>query len=89
LGTGDVAILGRDVIHSVVNPLARISGAIDVYDGEFLSVERSMWDAETLMEKPYDINAVVRGMPLQDAREGGGGAPPRRSHHGQGPSETL
>jgi predicted metal-dependent enzyme (double-stranded beta helix superfamily) len=68
LGTGDVAILGRDVIHSVVNPLARISGAIHVYDGEFLSVERSMWDAETLMEKPYDINAVVRGMPLQDAR---------------------
>ena len=68
MGTGDVTILGRDVIHSVVNPLARISGAIHVYDGEFLSVERSMWDAETLVEKPYDINAVVRGMPLQDAR---------------------
>jgi predicted metal-dependent enzyme (double-stranded beta helix superfamily) len=68
LGIGDVTILGRDVIHSVVNPLARISGAIHVYDGEFLTVERSMWDAETLVEKPYDINAVVRGMPLQDAR---------------------
>jgi predicted metal-dependent enzyme (double-stranded beta helix superfamily) len=68
LGTGDVTILGRDVIHSVVNPLARISGAIHVYDGEFLTVQRSMWDAETLVEKPYDINAVVRGMPLQDAR---------------------
>jgi len=68
LGVGDVTILGRDVIHSVVNPLARISGAIHVYDGEFLTVQRSMWDAETLAEKPYDISAVVTGMPLQHAR---------------------
>jgi predicted metal-dependent enzyme (double-stranded beta helix superfamily) len=68
LGPGDVTILGRDVIHSVVNPLARISGAVHVYDGEFLTVRRSMWDAETLIEKPYDINAVATGMPLQHAR---------------------
>jgi predicted metal-dependent enzyme (double-stranded beta helix superfamily) len=68
LGVRDVTILGRDVIHSVVNPLARISGAIHVYDGEFLNVQRSMWDAETLVEKPYDINAVATGMPLQNAR---------------------
>ena len=68
LGTGDVTILGRDVIHSVVNPLAKISGAIHVYDGEFLTVERSMWDAETLVEQPYDINAVAKGMPLQAGR---------------------
>jgi predicted metal-dependent enzyme (double-stranded beta helix superfamily) len=68
LGPGDVTILGRDVIHSVVNPLAKISGAIHVYDGEFLTVERSMWDAETLVEQPYDINAVAKGMPLQAGR---------------------
>ena len=68
LGTGDVTILGRDVIHSVVNPLAKISGAIHVYDGEFLTVERSMWDAETLVEQPYDINAVASGMPLLAGR---------------------
>jgi predicted metal-dependent enzyme (double-stranded beta helix superfamily) len=68
LGTGDVAILGRDVIHSVVNPLTKISGAIHVYDGEFLTVRRSMWDAETLVEKPYDVSAVATGMPLQNAR---------------------
>ena len=67
LGTGDVAILGRDVVHSVVNPLARISGAIHVYDGHFLAQQRSMWDAETLVEQPYDVRAVVRGMPLQGA----------------------
>jgi predicted metal-dependent enzyme (double-stranded beta helix superfamily) len=68
LGTGDVTLLGRDVVHSVVNPLAKISGAIHVYDGEFLAVQRSMWDAETLVEKPYDVNAVTTGMPLQNAR---------------------
>lgn len=68
LGTGDVTILGRDVIHSVVNPLAKLSGAIHVYDGDFLHTPRSMWDAETLTEKPYDITAVATGMPLQSAR---------------------
>ena len=68
LGTGDVTILGRDIIHSVVNPLTRISGAIHVYDGDFLAMERSMWDAETLEERPYDVAAVVTGMPMEHAR---------------------
>jgi predicted metal-dependent enzyme (double-stranded beta helix superfamily) len=53
------------VIHSVVNPLAIISGAIHVYDGNFFGFQRSMWDAETLVEQPHDINAVARGMPVQ------------------------
>jgi predicted metal-dependent enzyme (double-stranded beta helix superfamily) len=52
LGIGDVTILGRDVIHSVVNPLAKLSGAIHVYDGDFLAIKRSMWDAESLVEQP-------------------------------------
>ena len=62
LGTGDVTILGRDVIHSVVNPLAKISGAIHVYDGDLFGVQRSMWDSETLTEQHYDSKAVARGM---------------------------
>ena len=56
------------MIHSVVNPLTKISGAIHVYDGEFLTMQRSMWDPETLVEKPYDVNTVAAGMPLRDAR---------------------
>jgi predicted metal-dependent enzyme (double-stranded beta helix superfamily) len=68
LGTGDVTVLGRDVIHSVVNPLAKISGAIHVYDGDFFATQRSMWDSETLTEQPYDVSVVVKGMPLQGAR---------------------
>jgi predicted metal-dependent enzyme (double-stranded beta helix superfamily) len=62
LGTGDVSILGRDIVHSVVNPLDKISVAIHVYDGDFFAARRGMWDAETLVEQPYDINAVAKGM---------------------------
>jgi predicted metal-dependent enzyme (double-stranded beta helix superfamily) len=65
LGAGDATILGRDIIHSVINPLDRISAAIHVYLGNFLEIERSMWDAETLAEAPYDIKTVVKGMSLQ------------------------
>ena len=68
LGTGDVTMLGPDIVHSVVNPLQKISAAIHVYDGPFLTVERSMWDAETLREQPYDIAAVAKGMPVSSAR---------------------
>jgi predicted metal-dependent enzyme (double-stranded beta helix superfamily) len=63
LGTGNVTILGRDIVHSVVNPIDKISVAIHVYDGDFFEVQRSMWDAERLVEQPYDINAVAKGMP--------------------------
>ena len=65
LGTGDVTLLGRDVIHSVINPVARLSCAIHVYDGDFLGVQRSMWDPETLIEEPYDFNVVSKGTTLQ------------------------
>jgi predicted metal-dependent enzyme (double-stranded beta helix superfamily) len=65
LGTGDVALLGRDIVHSVINPLPRLSAAIHVYDGPFLTVGRSMWDAESLTEQPYDVNAVAKGMAVQ------------------------
>lgn len=65
MGNGDVALLGPDAIHSVVNPLDRLSGAIHVYDGDFLAAQRSMWNAETLTEEPYDYAKVLKGnMPL-------------------------
>jgi len=67
VGDGDTIILGPDVIHSVINPLEKISGAIHVYDGNFLKARRSMWNAETLREEPYDVARAVKGMPLQTA----------------------
>ncbi|MGH7123978.1 MAG: hypothetical protein ACREFI_06360 [Stellaceae bacterium] len=68
VGDGDTIILGRDIIHSVINPLDKISGAIHVYDGPFLTMARSMWNAETLCEAPYDVSVAVKGMPLQMAQ---------------------
>lgn len=64
LGAGDVTLLGPDIVHSVINPLQKISAAIHVYDGNFLEIERSMWNAETLAEERLDIKAVVQGMPV-------------------------
>lgn len=59
LRRGDVAVLGRDIIHSVTNPLDRLSFALHVYDGDFLAAERkSHWDAETLAEAPFDPGLV-------------------------------
>jgi len=55
LSVGEVAPLGRDIVHSVTNPIPRLTGAIHVYGGDFFSVPRSEWDAETLREAPYDV----------------------------------
>ena len=35
LGVGDVATLGRDTIHSVLNPIGKMTTAIHVYGGDF------------------------------------------------------
>src|SRR6478609_3099741 len=50
----DAVPLGRDIIHSVTNPVARLSGAIHVYGGDFFATPRSEWDPETLTEHPFD-----------------------------------
>jgi predicted metal-dependent enzyme (double-stranded beta helix superfamily) len=47
--------LGREIIHSVTNPLGRLTGAIHVYGGDFYGVERTEWDPETLLEREYDF----------------------------------
>lgn len=59
LRRGEVTVLGRDIIHSVTNPLDKLSYALHVYDGDFLSAEgKSCWEAETLIELPYDAGTV-------------------------------
>ena len=55
IGTGDVAPLGKNIVHSVTNPIPRLTGAIHVYGGDFFADGRSEWDPETLWEKPYDM----------------------------------
>jgi predicted metal-dependent enzyme (double-stranded beta helix superfamily) len=54
LSEKDVVPLGQDIIHSVSNPLPRLTGALHVYGGDFFAPGRSEWDAETLVEQPCD-----------------------------------
>jgi len=52
LGPGQARPLGRDIIHSVTNPLPRLTAAIHVYGGDFFAAHRSEWEPETLTEQP-------------------------------------
>jgi predicted metal-dependent enzyme (double-stranded beta helix superfamily) len=57
----DAKLLGRNIIHSVTNPIPRLTGAIHVYGGDFFSpVHRSEWDPETLTEQAWDPARAVR-----------------------------
>ncbi len=60
LGVGAVATLGHDVIHSVLNPIGKMTCAIHVYGGDFFAPvkPRSEWDHETLIERPWNIDKV-------------------------------
>ena len=54
------APLGRDVIHSVTNPIERHTGAIHVYGGDYFAPGRSEWSPETLEERPFDVDKARR-----------------------------
>jgi predicted metal-dependent enzyme (double-stranded beta helix superfamily) len=60
LDTGDVLVLGDDVIHSVANPLDRLTAAIHVYGGDFFAEPRSQWGPGPREERPYDMDDVHR-----------------------------
>ena len=51
--------LGRDIIHSVINPISRLTGAIHVYGGDFFAATHSQWDPERLLEEPYDVKRLL------------------------------
>jgi len=56
----DTVQLGHDIIHSVTNPIGRLTGAIHIYGGDFFGVPRNEWDAETLLEQPCDGDKMLR-----------------------------
>ncbi len=56
----DAVPLGRDIIHSVTNPIPRLTGALHVYGGDFFEIARSEWDPEALLERPYDVDKNMR-----------------------------
>jgi len=56
----DAVVLGADAIHSVTNPIAKLTGAIHVYGGDFFGAGRSEWDPESLLERPCDPQRIVQ-----------------------------
>jgi predicted metal-dependent enzyme (double-stranded beta helix superfamily) len=68
LGQRDVEPLGPDIIHTVTNPLPRLTGAIHVYGGDFFAASRSEWDPETLLEQPFDMEKNLRLFEQANAR---------------------
>jgi predicted metal-dependent enzyme (double-stranded beta helix superfamily) len=60
LSERDAVPLGQDIIHSVTNPIPRLTGAIHVYGGDFFGAERSEGDPETLAEGRYDAQKTMR-----------------------------
>ena len=60
LSEKDAEPLGHSIIHSVTNPIPRLTGAIHVYGGDFFAAERSEWDPETLLEERYDVERAMR-----------------------------
>lgn len=55
-------------IHSVINPIERLTGAFHVYGGDFFGTARSEWDPETLRERPWDVEATRRRFEEAQAR---------------------
>ena len=69
----DVVLLGDDVIHSVHNPLSRLTGAIHVYGGDFVRQPRSQWGPGAREEQPFDLDFVTREFADANERAGLGG----------------
>lgn len=60
LSTGEAAPLGPDVIHSVTNPLCKLTGALHVYGGDFFGPGRSEWNPEDLTERDYNTERNIQ-----------------------------
>lgn len=70
LGARDSTVLGPEIIHSVVNPIGKMTRALHVYGGDFFDPPRprSMWDHETLVERPWDKDDAWRVFNEAEAR---------------------
>ncbi len=75
LFAGDTVVLARDAIHSVTNPLARFTGGIHIYGGDFFDSARSQWNPETLAEGPSDGETIRGIFRLENERMRRCGAP--------------
>jgi hypothetical protein len=62
LGPRDVVPLGRDIIHSVINPTGVTTSAIQVYGGNLFVAHMSEWEPEVFLRCEDEHAAVGRGL---------------------------
>jgi predicted metal-dependent enzyme (double-stranded beta helix superfamily) len=55
IAAGELAKLGKNIVHSVTNSTSSFTGAIHVYGDNFFEIERSEWDPMSLIEGTYDV----------------------------------
>jgi len=65
--TGSCHSLDREAIHSVNNPLDRITAGLHLFGGDLPMQPRSMWDGETLAEAPIDNARDYRAIDAYNA----------------------
>ncbi len=68
LGVSDCELLGAELIHSVINPLSKLTGAIHVYGGDLVAAEREEWEAETLRMQRYDGRKTAQAFEAANLR---------------------
>jgi len=68
LCAGSCRSLEHDVIHSVTNPLDKVTAGLHVYGGDLSTAPRSAWDGETLVEAPLDYARDDRAVEAYNAR---------------------
>ena len=52
LAAGDTHAMDRDDIHTAYNPSKSLTGAIHIYEGDFLTTPKREWDPITHEERP-------------------------------------
>jgi predicted metal-dependent enzyme (double-stranded beta helix superfamily) len=74
LGAGQAATLGPDIVHSVANPISKLTSAIHVYGGDFFNPPkpRVQWDHETLVAAPWDMEHTRKVFHESDVRYNAG-----------------
>lgn len=63
-GEGDAVVMGKDVIHSIENPLKTNNAALHVFAGNEFAVPHSQWDIETLEEQPFSSEYAMTLYPV-------------------------
>ncbi len=58
IATGMAEPLGRDIVHSVTNPVEKLTGGIHVYGGDFYGTARLEWDSESHRQRPFDFDVT-------------------------------